>query len=101
MPRFVVGETVSVRELNKPGHVRTPFYIRQRVGTVIQYCGSFLNPEDLAVGRTSGPVVDCYRVEFLQRELWDDYDGMPADTLSVEVYDHWMEPASGQRRADG
>jgi nitrile hydratase subunit beta len=100
MPRFAVGQTVSVRELNKPGHIRTPFYVRHRRGTVVQYCGSFLNPEDLAIGKTTGPVVECYRVEFRQCELWDDYDGMPDDTLVIEVYDHWMEPAATSEQAN-
>lgn len=101
MPRFAVGQSVSVRELDKAGHIRTPYYVRQRVGVVIQFCGTFLNPEDLAVGKTGGPVIACYRVEFLQTELWEDYDGMPEDTLVIEVYEHWMEPAAVAEHARG
>ncbi len=93
MPRYAVGQPVSVLELNKAGHIRTPHYIRHRTGIVIQFCGAFLNPEDLAVGQTAGPVVECYRVEFLQRDLWDRYSGSPEDTLVIEVYEHWMRPA--------
>lgn len=93
MPRYALGERVHVLELNKPGHIRTPYYIRHQTGTVIQFCGAFLNPEDLAIGKASGPVVDCYRVEFLQREIWANYGGRPEDTLVIEVYEHWMKPA--------
>ncbi|WP_430911595.1 SH3-like domain-containing protein [Methylobacterium sp. sgz302541] len=94
MPRYAVGDRVRVLELNKPGHIRTPHYIRHRTGTVIQFCGAFLNPEDLAVGNTGGPVVACYRVEFPQREIWPDYAGSPEDSLVIEIYEHWMEPAT-------
>ncbi|WP_419951685.1 SH3-like domain-containing protein [Methylobacterium sp.] len=80
-------------ELNKSGHIRTPHYIRHQTGTVIQFCGAFLNPEDLAIGKASGPVVECYRVEFLQCDVWKDYGGMPEDTLVIEVYEHWMRPS--------
>ena len=92
-PRFTVGEMVKVRELDKAGHVRIPHYIRHRTGRVVQFCGAFLNPEDLAVGNAGGRVVECYRVEFLQREVWDNYAGAPEDALVIEIYEHWMEPA--------
>jgi nitrile hydratase len=32
-----------------------------------------------------------YRVRFLQRELWPDYAGHPADVLVAEIYQHWLE----------
>lgn len=93
MMHFAPGDRVRVLELNKPGHVRTPFYVREKTGRVIQFCGLFLNPEDLAVGHSSGPVVECYRVEFEQTQLWPDYDGPAHDTLVIELYHHWMMPA--------
>ncbi len=96
MPRYAMGQAVRVLELNKPGHIRTPYYIRHHTGRVIQFCGSFLNPEDLAVGNAGGRVVECYRVEFLQREVWSEYAGAPEDTIVIEIYEHWMEPAGGE-----
>ena len=92
--RFKVGDQVKVLELNKAGHIRTPFYVRHKTGTVVQDCGRFLNPEELAIGITSGPVIPLYRVAFLQTDLWPDYKGPPKDTLCIEIYDHWLEPAS-------
>jgi hypothetical protein len=91
--RFKVGDRVTVLELNKAGHIRTPFYVRHKTGVVIQDCGLFLNPEDLAIGITSGPVVKLYRVQFRQHDLWPDYKGGPQDTLCIEIYDHWLEAA--------
>lgn len=99
MEEFAVGQTVRVRELGKPGHVRIPAYVRGRTGTVVQVCGLFLNPEDLAVGNAGGRVVTCYRVEFRQTDLWADYADDPGDTLVTEVYEHWMRNVA--EMADG
>lgn len=91
--RFAVGDHVKVLDLAKPGHVRTPFYVRGRTGTVVQYCGVYLNPEDLSVGITSGPVVDLYRVAFRQTDLWPGEGHPMGDRLILELYDHWLAPA--------
>jgi nitrile hydratase subunit beta len=91
--RFHVGDNVRVLHLGKSGHIRTPFYVRGKVGKVIQMCGYFLNPEDLAVGNTAGPVIPLYRVSFRQTDLWDDYVGSERDTLAIEIYDHWLSAA--------
>lgn len=91
--RFKVGSHVSVLNLEKTGHVRIPMYVRNKTGVVVQYCGRYLNPEDLAVGKTSGPAIDLYRVEFDQRSLWPEKYNVAGDTLIIEIYDHWLEPA--------
>ena len=93
MPRFAVGQQVEVLELNKSGHIRTPHYIRRKTGTVIQYCGTFLNPEDLAQGNSAGAAVENYRVAFRQKEIWPAYQGSEKDTLVMELYHHWLAPA--------
>lgn len=91
--RFEIGENVCVLTMNKSGHVRIPSYVRGKLGTILQYCGRYLNPEDLAVGKTSGPAIDLYRVEFLQSTLWDQPDNQPHDKLVLEIYDHWLAQA--------
>ncbi len=92
--RFSPGDRVRVLDLGKAGHVRTPHYIRHKTGDVMQLCGHFLNPEDLSVGRTSGPVVALYRVKFLMQHLWPEYRRNTDDALVIEVYDHWLAPAA-------
>ena len=92
--RFALGDRVRVLELDKPGHIRTPHYIRHHLGEVVQCCGHFLNPEDLSVGCTSGPVIPLYRVRFRMDELWPEYERHPEDVLVIEVYDHWLAPAA-------
>lgn len=42
------------------------------------------------------PRQPLYRVTFHQQDVWEGYTGSPADTLDVEVYQAWLEPASQQ-----
>lgn len=92
MTRFAPGDRVRVRALGKMGHVRVPYYIRHASGKVLQYCGRYLNPEDLALGKTGGQAVDLYRVSFAQTAVWPNETHQPQDRLVLEVYDHWLEP---------
>lgn len=91
--RFKPGDTVRVLHLGKSGHVRIPYYVRGKCGEIVHYCGSYLNPEDLSIGLTNGPVKDLYRVKFSKAELWPDDSQSLGYTLIIEIYDHWLEPA--------
>jgi Nitrile hydratase beta subunit, C-terminal len=92
-PRYRSGDRVKVRAAYPPGHVRTPFYIRGRSGVVERVCGNYPNPEELAYARSGLPAQPLYRVRFLQREVWPDYAGATEDTVDIEIYQHWLEPA--------
>lgn len=94
--RFRAGDRVLVLDLGKTGHLRTPFYVRGKIGAIVELCGCYLNPEDLAVGNTAGPAVPLYRVGFPQTRLWVEYSGSPLDTLYIEVYDHWLAHAPAE-----
>lgn len=89
--RFRAGERVRVRRACPPGHVRTPWYSRGHAGVVERICGEFANPEELAYARDGLPKRPLYRVRFLQRELWPDYQGRATDTVDIEIYEHWLE----------
>jgi nitrile hydratase len=95
--RFQPGDRVQVRRAYPPGHVRTPWYIRGHAGVVERLCGAYPNPEELAYERTGLPAQPLYRVRFLQREVWPDYSGCPDDTVDIEIYQHWLEPAGGMK----
>ena len=90
--RFRRGDIVRVLHLGKIGHVRIPFYVRGKRGEIVHYCGSYLNPEDLATGVTSNPIKDLYRVKFKNLELWPDDGQSLSFILTIEIYDHWLEP---------
>ena len=89
--RFAPGDRVRVAPREGPAHVRTPHYLRGKRGTIERICGSFRNPEELALGRRDTPPIPLYRVRFAQDELWAGYGGAPGDTLDVEIYEHWLE----------
>ena len=91
--RFRAGDRVRVREASPPGHLRTPWYIRGHVGAVERFCGSFANPEELAYNRPGLPAEPLYRVRFRQADVWPDYAGDAGDTVDIEIFQHWLEPA--------
>ena len=91
--RFRTGDRVTVRWADVPGHIRTPWYIRGRTGVIERLCGAYPNPEELAYARSGLPARPLYRVRFAQAAVWPDYAGSAADTLDVEIYEHWLEPA--------
>ena len=47
---FTTGEIVRIRDIGKAGHVRTPQYVRNKVGLIDSYVGLFENPEERAYG---------------------------------------------------
>ena len=93
-PVFAPGERVRVRLTDPPGHVRTPAYCRGKIGVVERLCGAFANPEELAYHRPGLPAQPLYRVRCVSRELWPDYAENPADTVEIEIFQHWLEPAA-------
>ena len=91
--RFTPGDKVAIRRSLSPGHIRTPWYVRGATGLVERVCGAFANPEELAYGRNGLPERALYRVIVRMDDIWPDYAGQPTDSLEVEVYEHWLEPA--------
>lgn len=92
-PAFSPGERVRIIDLDKPGHVRTPRYVREKTGSIERYCGAFENPEERGYGRIGQGRIPLYRVEFRQHDLWPDYQGSARDRLVLEIYEHWLKPA--------
>lgn len=95
MPKasFATGDRVRIIDLGKAGHVRTPVYVREKVGTIDTVCGAFENPEERAYGREGRQRIPLYRVRLMQRDLWPDYEGGTSDSLVLEIYHHWLRPA--------
>jgi nitrile hydratase subunit beta len=92
--RFNVGDAVVVKRSYPPGHRRTPCYIRGKRGVIERICGAFPNPEELAYGFDGEPKKVLYRVRFLQNHVWPDYRGPAHDLIEMEIFEHWLEPAS-------
>ncbi|MBK0399089.1 nitrile hydratase subunit beta [Limibaculum sp. M0105] len=91
--RFRPGQAVRVRHGMALGHLRTPFYLRGRVGRIERICGDFQNPEELAYNHRNGMALTLYRVRFTMAEIWGETAERPADTLDAEIFEHWLEPS--------
>ena len=89
---FGPGDSVRVIATHPPGHRRTPYYIRGKVGEIERVCGKFPNPEELADGFDGLPKKTLYRVRFKQTDVWENYSGPDADTVDVDIYEHWLLP---------
>lgn len=84
-------QKVRVKPLMPPGHVRTPQYLRGKIGVIERSLGAFPNPEEEAY-RQDGPARALHRVRFSMGEVWGDAAEDPHDTLDAEIYAHWLEP---------
>jgi nitrile hydratase len=92
-PCLAPGDRVRVRSGDGPGHIRTPWYLRGRLGRVERVCGAFANPEELAYHRAGLPPRPLYRVRFSMAEIWGEAAETPDDTLDAEIFEHWLEAA--------
>lgn len=86
------GAKVRVLALDPPGHHRTPGFVRGRQGVVVALAGEMPDAERMAYGQR-GPDRPVWRVRFDQTVLWPDYQGAPGDSVIVDLYEHWLEPA--------
>ena len=92
--RYRAGDRVRVRFEERPGHIRTPYYVRGKPGWIAEYRGDYPNPEELAYGKDGLPRRPLYSVAFDQRDLWPSYVASGGgDKLYVDLYEHWLEPA--------
>ena len=91
--KFKAGDRVRVRAEDRPGHIRTPWYIRGKTGRIQRAYGEFPNPEQLAYGRDGLPKKTLYLVAFDQAEVWGSAQGSK-DKLYVDIYEHWLDPAA-------
>ncbi len=81
---------VRVRDAFPPGHIRTPFYLRGKVGEIERELGPFGNPEHAAY-RQPAEKLPLFRVRFTMAEIWGDAAENPEDTLDAEIYAHWLK----------
>lgn len=86
-----MADRVRVRAMMPPGHVRTPAYLRGKIGTIERPLGAFGNPERLAYRQPPEPR-PLFRVRFSMAEIWGVAAENPGDTLDAEIFAHWLEP---------
>ena len=91
--KFRAGDRVTVKFEDRPGHIRTPWYIRGKTGWIERVYGDFLNPESLAFGRDGLPKRTLYLVAFNQSDVWPKAVAS-RDKILVDIYEHWLTPAA-------
>jgi nitrile hydratase len=90
---FKPGDRIRVRSEQRPGHIRTPAYVRGKLGWIERIHGEFRDPEKLAYGMDGTPRQPLYLVGFRQTDLWQQrYAESPRDNLYVDIYEPWLEP---------
>lgn len=91
-PRFRPGDRVRIDDRAERLHHRVPAYAKGHTGVIAKVCGSYAAPERIAYGFQDSPR-RLYRVRLQQQDLWPGYCGSRADTLDIEIFEHWLEPA--------
>ena len=92
MTIYSVGDRVRVNlDAHITEHVRTPWYIQGKYGSIIKIHGSFPNPEDLAYGiKTSHPII-LYMVEFNLMDIWvTETTTDRQEFVCVDIFEHWL-----------
>ncbi len=91
--RFEPGDWVRVQKREPPPHCRTPSYTQGRIGQVAAFYGIFHDPEGMPANYDR-PKQPLYRIKFEQTALWSDYTGALGDSVGVDIFEHWLEPAA-------
>jgi len=89
-PRFCIGERVSTKNINPPGHTRIPRYARGKRGIVRYDWGVFVFPDSHAHGLGRNPQ-HCYGVEFNGRELWGQ-DHPARERVYLDLWEDYLAP---------
>ncbi|MGB0505352.1 MAG: SH3-like domain-containing protein [Pikeienuella sp.] len=85
-----IGAEVTIKRSAPPGHVRTPWYLRGKIGVIERDLGLTGDPETLAYGHAGGSV-RLYRVRFSMTHIWGSETAKNNDTLDAEIFETWLE----------
>ena len=88
--RFSAGDRVRTHTFGHSGHIRLPFYVRGRVGTVLSHHGSHILPDASARGEHKGS--HLYTVGFAASDLWPEAKGR-TDLVFVDLWEDYLESA--------
>ncbi|HEY4253883.1 MAG TPA: SH3-like domain-containing protein [Roseomonas sp.] len=89
---FRPGDTVRVMRRSPIAHYRVPIYLRGKAGVVRKVMEPLqIDNEREGYGQNAGDKRHYYRIAFPMRELWPGYAGPGHDTLTIEVFENWLE----------
>ena len=75
---------------DRPGHIRTPWYIRGKSGWIERVYGDFLNPEELGVRPRRIAEANTLFVAF--KAMMFGESPWIQDKVLVDIYEHWLDP---------
>ncbi len=91
-PRFAVGQPVRAKNINPTGHTRLARYVRGKRGVIHKVHGTFVTPDTNALGKGENPQ-PVYSVAFPAWELWGWDSAEPNETIYVDLWESYLEPA--------
>jgi len=95
--RFDIGQAVITKLAPEtlyqtPGHTRLPTYAAGKTGKILFQHGHHVLPNSNAHFLGECPEA-LYSVEFLARDLWQDHQHGDNDTVIVDCWDSYLDPA--------
>lgn len=90
-PRYEVGASVVVRNINDVTHNRLPGYLNRASGVVVKQYGAFHDPADSAHKQVDTPH-QLYMVQFSSAELWGE-EAVEDFDLYADLFENYLEPA--------
>lgn len=87
--KFAVGDKVVAKDLQPPGHIRLPGYVRGCLGQIDRDHGEFILPDKSAEGQKISERL--YSVRFEGRHLWDDRT-KANDAVYVDLFESYLLP---------
>jgi hypothetical protein len=98
---LTVGTRVRVAcRFPRYGHIRTPFYLRGKIGFVESHLGWFLDAEKRARSESGQPPLRVYRVKFAYNEIWGNRNALEDRTVVMaDLSEDWLEPVEGTHDA--
>ena len=85
---YNIGDKVRVIQMNPTGHTRAPRYIRGHIGTIVDYHGSHILPDESAKGHRMGD--HLYNVAFDGNMIW----GNGANSIiHLDLWQRYLESA--------
>ncbi len=93
---FAPGALVRTSRIDPPHHTRLPRYARGAVGTIVEIEGRYPLPDNRARQLPAEPE-PVYAVRFAARDLF----GTGEHTITVALWQSYLQPADDGRLADG
>ena len=81
-----IGSKVRITNAYPPGHIRTPFFLRGKEGTIIRHFGKYPNPEQLAYGLTDSLILTCTKSYLTWKARGKAMAALPLTTQSLPTF---------------